>query len=145
MAWAGPPSGEWGASRRETRESSQLSQGSPALTLPDGNAQTGCIPQKLGRGVQPSWGARCPCTGRWRNLRHPVPSRVPCVLTPGPIPKPSTISDCPTCGQETPRATPKSERHRGAGGMAAGSGRHRHPLVGQPFPEPQTPESWVVS
>ena len=36
---------------------------------------------------------------------------VPCVLTPGPIPKPSTISDCPTCGQETPRATPKSERH----------------------------------
>lgn len=67
VAWAGPPSGVWGAGGRETRESGQPSQGPPALTPTDGNAQTRCIPQKLRGGVQPSWGARCPCTGRWRN------------------------------------------------------------------------------
>lgn len=136
VARAGPPSGAWGAGGRETAKSGWPSQGLPALTPADGKAQTGGTPRSL-----PSWGARRLCPGRRRSRPHPMPLRVPHALTLGPIPKPSAISGCLTCGQETPGATPKSERHQGAGGMAAGPGCHRHPLVGQPFPEPQAPES----
>ena len=142
VAWVGPPSGAWEAGGRETAESGRPSQGPLPSHLLMERLRPGVPPETVGG---PSWGAQRLCPGRRRSRPHPVPSRVPHALTSGPIPKPSAISGCLTCGQEIPSATPKRERHQGAGGMAAGPGCHPHPLVGQPFPEPQAPESWVVS
>lgn len=145
VAWAGPPS-VCGSRAEGELDPGQPSQGAPCLLTPtDGNAPDQVYPPEAEGEGAASREPRCPCTRRGGEPAGPCAIAGPMHIDSGTHSQALNNLRLPHLWPEGPQGPPSKRKHPRGWWDDSWPRMPRHPLLGQPFPEPQAPESWVVS